>query len=81
MQAGSECSGGFAHRLGAGGAGELHSLGMPFPWRTIMSFDWDLFSRYLTPVLGAAAGLKFHMDPARNPIPCLGLREMGVLGF
>jgi hypothetical protein len=27
------------------------------------------------------SGLKFQMNPARNPIPCLGLREMGMLGF
>ena len=26
-------------------------------------------------------GLKFHMNPARIPSPCLGLRGVGVLGF
>ena len=26
-------------------------------------------------------GLKFHMNSARIPSPCLGLRGVGVLGF
>ena len=29
----------------------------------------------------AASGLKFHMNPARNPRSSLALREIGVLGF
>ncbi len=33
-------------------------------------------------VLGiAGSGLKFHMNPARIPSPCLGFGEIGVLGF
>ncbi len=32
-----------------------------------MSFDWDLFSRYLTPILGAAAGALINRRIERQP--------------
>ncbi len=32
-------------------------------------------------MLRTQSRLKFHMNPARIPSPCLGLRGVGVLGF
>ena len=41
--------------------------------RLLRGEELDALSREL--------GLKFHMNPARIPSPCLGLRGVGVLGF
>jgi len=69
-----------ACRASFGGVGKAIADGLKLRHDNGSQFISRAFQAELR-FLGMDSSLKFHMNPARIPSPCLGFLEIGVLGF